>query len=560
MNKIARLFSIIIIFLFFLPTAAHAESIEQFTSTININKDGTVDILERINYDFETLERHGIIRTIPELKINQEGKKYILDLTNISVTDESKNSYQFTKSKENNNLNIKIGDPNRTITGLHTYIVNYTVKGALTYFSDHDELYWNVTGNDWNVPISTVNAQIILPQEIKENEIRVSCFTGPAGSKSKDCFFEIQNNIVTVYSTSPLSSTDGLTAVVGFPKNVVAQMEPKEFIEFWDTPIGKAFSIILVILALIAGIFWYIFYPFKIIYKWYLYGRDPKSTLGVTSAWFDPPKTQQGRKLTPGETGALIDETTDMQDVYATIVDLARRGYLKIREVKKNDFYLDRLKKEDNSLEPHERKLISKFFQGKESLHIKSASLVSEIEEVKKSLYESLVKEKFFPENPNSIRTFYNAISIIALFTGNIFLAIVSFLFGRNIPRKTISGANQANVAKSLKNFLSSQERQLEFQAKNQMFFEKLLPYAIAFGVESIWVERFKDINLKPPEWYKSYHGGNFNSIIFAHSLSQSFNSIHSAATPTSSSSGFSSGFSGGSSGGGGGGGGGGSW
>lgn len=116
------------------------------------------------------------------------------------------------------------------------------------------------------------------------------------------------------------------------------------------------------------------------------------------------------------------------------------------------------------------------------------------------------------------------------------------------------------SCALSLKRFLISQERKLAFQAKNQMMFEKLLPYAIAFGVEKIWAERFKDISLKNPDWYEGHGASSFNSMILVNSLSHSYTGIARAATPTSSSSGFSSGFSGGSSGGGGGGGGGGSW
>ena len=91
--------------------------------------------------------------------------------------------------------------------------------------------------------------------------------------------------------------------------------------------------------------------------------------------------------------------------------------------------------------------------------------------------------------------------------------------------------------------------------------FEKLLPYAVAFGVEKIWANRFKDIQLRQPEWYSGYGSSSrFNSVYFTNSLNSSFSSVRSAATPVSSSTGHSSGFSGGSSGGGGGGGGGGSW
>jgi len=108
-----------------------------------------------------------------------------------------------------------------------------------------------------------------------------------------------------------------------------------------------------------------------------------------------------------------------------------------------------------------------------------------------------------------------------------------------------------------LKNFLVSQERQLEFQADRKMMFEKLLPYAIAFGVEKIWASRFKDLKLNS-EWFQSSSSNVLTAYALTNSLHSSFaRSFQSAATPVSSSTGHSSGFSGGSSGGGGGGGGG---
>lgn len=562
MLKKSILFFLISVFFLLSPKAIFAESIEYFDVDIEVSKDGTIGVTESINYDFGSLDRHGIFRNIPKITENTDGKKYILDIDNISVSNPNGTPYQYKKSTEDNILTLKIGDPDRTITGSHTYVIKYTVKGALTYFSDHDELYWNLTGNDWDILISSASGKIHIPQEVKQENIQATCYTGKDGSTDKNCSINIIGNTVDTNSQNTLFPNEGLTIVVGFPKNIVAVLEPKEYVSFFDTPFGKILLIGIIITVLAIGFFWYIFYPIKIIYKWIRYGRDPKPTLGVTTAWYDAPKTQSGRKLTPAETGALIDETVNMQDIYASIVDLARRGYIKIREEKKGDFYLDKTKKTEKTsdLIPFEKTLINEFFGSKDTLHIKKASLVTEIESVKKEIYENLVEEKFFPENPNSIRTFYSVIGIIGLTTGNIFLFLVAFIFGRSLPRKTILGKDQANVAQSLKNFLSSQERQLEFQAKNQMFFEKLLPFAIAFGVESIWADRFKDIALKPPTWYEGYDNTGFTSRVFVHSLHSSFSSVQKAATPVSSSTGHSSGFSGGSSGGGGGGGGGGSW
>ena len=139
-----------------------------------------------------------------------------------------------------------------------------------------------------------------------------------------------------------------------------------------------------------------------------------------------------------------------------------------------------------------------------------------------------MLSEGFFRHNPQTIRTVFYVIGFLGLISGNFLLFITALIFGHIMPRKTLFGAQQATVGKGLKNFLSSQERQLKFQADKQMFFEKLLPFAVAFGVEKIWAARFAKFDLKPPTWYKGYSGSTFNSVIFANSLSSSYSSFSS--------------------------------
>lgn len=560
MKKLFFLISFFLLSLFIISPVS-AEEIKSFKSIINIDKDGTIDVQETIVYDFGYLDRHGVYRTIPYITTNRSGKKFVLDLNNFSVTDEKGETYQYSRSKIGENLQLKIGDPNKTITGVHNYIINYSISGALTYFSDHDELYWNITGNDWNVPIYSAQAKIILPEKVQETDLQTTCYTGSYGSAEKACSSTIVDNIVSFQTDAFLSSYGGLTVVVGFPKNIVAELVPKEYIPFWQTLIGR---ILIFLIALAAGL-WYIFLPFHIIYKWYKEGRDPKGTTGVTRSWFDPPKNPKGNRfLTPAEVGTLGDETVDLKDISATIVDLARRGYIKIEERAKKDFYLVRRSpsKQDvgGSLLDFEKLLLDRFFKTDTEIRLKTAKLYDEVQEINKKLYEKTVTEGLFPKNPQSIRTIYYVIAGIALFTFNWVLAFVAFVFGRAMPRKTIDGVNAFNFSKSLKNFLTSQERQLKFQADKQLMFEKLLPYAVAFGVEKIWAKRFETMNLRQPSWYRGYGLSSFNSVVFASSLNSSMKSFSTAATPTTSSTGHSSGFSGGFSGGGGGGGGGGSW
>ncbi len=533
------------------------EHIKSFDALITIKKDGLVEVKETIVYDFGQLEKHGIFRTLPFIKTNSDGKKFKLDFSNFSVRDENNKSYMFSKTIEGEKIKLKIGDPNKKITGVHTYIINYQVSGAITYFSDRDELYWNVTGNDWKVVIEKTRVTIILPDQLKQEEISGKCYIGAYGSSETNCEINQDKNKITFNSLKLLGKNEGMTIVIGFPIDIIAYVEPKEIVSFWNSFFGKLAKIAIGLLILI----WYVFLPIYIIYKWWKTGRDPKTTIGITTAWYDPPKTPDGKRfLTPAEVGVLGDETVDLKDISATIVDLARRGYLKIEERKKEDFWLVRKNLSEDKLLTFEKLLLEKFFKNKKEIRLKNEHLYEEVEEIKKSLYEQTVTDGLFPKNPSSVRLDYYLISVLAILTFNLILAFVAFVFGRVMPRKTLDGVNAFNVAKSLKNFLSSQKRQLEFQADKQMMFERLLPYAIVFGVEKIWAKKFENLNLKQPDWYSSYSLTRFNSLVLANSLSSSMSSFRLAATPTRSSSGFSSGFSGGFSGGGGGGGGGGSW
>lgn len=537
------------------------EQINSFQSSIVINNDGTIDVVETIEYDFSSNERRGILRNIPFIKENKDRKKYKLDVKVNSVQDENGKKYEYKTTSEDENIEIRAGNVNKFLTGVHTYVISYTVKGALTYFSDHDELYWNATGNEWNVPIAKSSATVTMPDGTIQENIKGMCYTGTSGSTAAYCTVEQQNNTVIFSSTTPLYAYEGLTIVTSFPKNIVAVLEPQEVVPFFNTWQGKLTQLGIFGFAL----FWYILYPLWLPIKWYLYGRDPAGIsgqdMGEVRAWFDPPTTKSGRPLTPAEVGVLVDERAQERDISAMIVGLAQKGFLTIVEKNEKEFHLKKnTKANEAELLDYERNFLHSVFKSQEEVNLKTAKLYETVEKAKKDLYTALENEGFFPHNPQNIRTFYEVLSGFAIFSLNFPLVFSAQIFGRNIPVKTLHGVNAAKVGQSLKSFLSSQERQLEFQAKNQMMFEKLLPFAVAFGVERIWSERFKDIALRAPDWYQGYHSGNFNSVNFTRSLGSSFSQVSKAATPTTSSSGYSSGFSGGSSGGGGGGGGGGSW
>jgi len=245
-------------YVFSSPFKTLAERVTSFTSAIEINKDGTVDIEEVIIYDTEGLQKHGLVRNLDFKRVNEDKKTYITDINILKITDENDNPYNYQKAKIGKYIELKIGDADKFITGIKTYVIKYKISGALTYFSDHDELYWNLTGNSWNFPIEKYSALITLPESVVREETKYVCYTGPVGSTTQLCEIDISDNVLNISSNKPLNPGDGITVGVSFSKGAVEVIEPRE------DKSNIIFIILWGILGLLASL-WYVFLPIKVL-------------------------------------------------------------------------------------------------------------------------------------------------------------------------------------------------------------------------------------------------------------------------------------------------------
>ena len=550
-----------------LTNPARAEDpsrIKNFHSVIKINADGTIDISEQIQYDFGADWKHGIFRPIPKIKTNLDGDKFKMTFEGFSVTDSNGKPHMFTDKSTSREMVLKIGDPDKTITGVNDYVIGYKVSGALTYFEDHDELYWNITGTEWRVPIAKSSATIILPEAVSSDNIEAVCYTGSAGSDAQNCEISILSNELTAVATTGFQPAEGMTVAVVFPKGLVAQLEPQK-----NT--SGLVETIVTLLLIVAALAWFIFLPLYIFIKWFRDRLNTKRKQRVVAAWFDPPKHSDKTFFTPAETGPLLDKNVDHKDITATIIHLAQRGYLKIHVekksvlgIKKDGVKFEKLKDFDDGLSSMEKTLLTGIFSDGslvEAKSLKNSTVFAQaLRDFKKDISKWLQTEGLFEGDINKTGQLYTVLGVIAAVTFSLLLVPVAFIFGRKSTRRTDLGIEKYSKAVSLRNFLESQTEQLDFQSKNQMFFERLLPYATAFGAEKVWAEKFKDVKFTQPDWYDG-DTANFVALsTLSHSINSSMGSSSSSFSGSRSSSGFSSGFSGGFSGGGGGGGGGGSW
>ena len=197
-----------------------AERITSYDTGIVIQRDGSILVTERIVYTFGSNQRHGIIREIPvRLRYNGSYDRiYRVDVRSVHSPDAPG---QYTVENNGSYVSIRIGDPNRTVTGEHTYWITYLVRGSLNAFADHDELYWNAVGNQWDVPIGRATVRVSAPAAVT----RAACFAGPAGATGSCQQAGIANGVAH-FTQAGLGPHEGLTVVVAIPKGVVASPGP----------------------------------------------------------------------------------------------------------------------------------------------------------------------------------------------------------------------------------------------------------------------------------------------------------------------------------------------
>ena len=157
------------------PGLAHAagsdESTPLYDVSVTVARDGTTHINERITYDFANNPHHGIYRVIPVVYDYppKPGYDRVLEVSNIKVSSGA--PHDVKTERDGRNLTIRIGDPHKTVTGKHLYILNYDVKGALNRFDGHVQLHWNALGTAWEVPVSQGQRRRAVPGSRDERRL-----------------------------------------------------------------------------------------------------------------------------------------------------------------------------------------------------------------------------------------------------------------------------------------------------------------------------------------------------------------------------------------------------
>lgn len=293
------------------------ERILSFHSDIQVYADGTLQVTETIRVRAEGREiKRGIYRDFPTDYHDRFGNRIRVDFNVVGATRNGAAESWHTAS-QGNGVRVYMGQKEVYLSpGDYTYALIYRTNRQLGFFDDHDELYWNVTGNDWAFPIDAATCTVHLLAGILASELKPEGYTGPRGARGADYRAEVDpDGAVRFAATRPLAIGEGLTVVVAWPKGYIAAPTRQEEVAFLLSD-NRSWVIALVGTALLLGYF---------LLAWILVGRDPEE--GVIITRYEPPPG-----VSPATMRFVRTMKYDHKAFVAALVNLAVKGAVEISE------------------------------------------------------------------------------------------------------------------------------------------------------------------------------------------------------------------------------------
>jgi len=508
---------------------------ERFDVDIAVNADGTFDVAEKQAIRFTSGSFTFGYREIPVRNFGSIDNWELTDASGNLYTQAANGDTPYTFTVKDNGYNYVIRWYFPSIqNGSETYTLRYTVHDGLRYYADGDQLWWKAIYGDRSFPVLDGQVRVTTPpgatiQEyaayINGRDARDSA-TATVADDKRSVVFELTNRLKAGQEFEVrVQFTAGVVDGAAQPwqqaaDEAAAQQEAAlRFKERWG-PVASLFFGALGLMLILGG-------PAALYALWYKLGRDKPVSM-VADYLPEPPDD-----LPPGLAGALLDETVDMEDVIASVVDLARRKAISITEEKEDGMFrtgydfIYRRERKDTELRPYEERLIKSMFGSKDSVRLSDLKnkFYSKLPAIRQEMYEALIDEGYFSNRPDTIRKLYMGLGVIGLtgafFVGFVLTAVFSDLTGaavlpgiglgivaigliilaRYMPRKTDKGAEAAARWRAFKTYLENIDKYSDIEAQKGIW-DQWLPYAIAFGIDKDYIRKFTAVNAPSPGWY----------------------------------------------------------
>ncbi len=457
-------------------------AIERFAVTLEVNADATLRVREAITIDFRG-SHQVFFRTIP-VRYERRGVDVALRVSEIHVFDESVAPLKTEVTDLGRAIRIRAEVPGAQ-NATRTVIITYRVRRALLDVDGHEELYWNVTGSEWDVPIRQVEAIVSSPPGIPLDRIDSTAYTGSPGAAGSDYTEERADSFLTFRAVRPLRPREGLIIAVDWPPGAVRG--PGLVQGAWWL-LGDNWPLGLPLLALVG-----------LLLVRRLYGNDRDESPAIK------PEHQPPGGLMPAEGGILVSEKAAPRDVVATLVDLAVRGSIRVEEIGsvfgETDCVVRRLKPlaDDLELRPLERSLLSRLFGSDGSLGERRLSEIRrDYESVFPPIRDEIIGVAGFVLAGGAGR-FVRSPLVLGVGLGLAGLIVAAS--SPRMPRKTLRGVEAAARVKGFREFLERASKD-ELRRLPPDTMHKWLAWAIALGVSERWIHGFDGLTVTEPIWF----------------------------------------------------------
>jgi len=531
---VIALIALMAIFLLLVPGQAHAQDRSlrwhRWDSEIQINPDGTFSVRETLEIEF--------IGGPFTFGFRNVASDQLVGIENIRVT-EGGQAYQQSYGSEPNTFNYSFDSGAQeyvinwyypsTTNQTRTFVLSYDVVGALLIDEAGDLMIWQVVGQDHAYPIEQSAVTIRMP-----SGAAIDTSDGPVSRGTAASTLVSGDQMSVSFSATDIPANQPLEVYIRFTHGVIpAEKPPWQEAYEWKNSTGVMLNVGFVALgiaALVGGVL-------GVYALWMLRGRDP--AVGAVPEYLSEPPSD----VPPGLVGTLVDEKADLQDIIATLVDLARRGFIEMEERESKLFGLTtghnyvyrRLPEAGDPTRAYERTLLKEIFGSRSEVDLDDLrnEFYTAIPKLERQMYEEAVHIGLFPGSPKAVRGRYIALGIgglvlsvgvgfcamgafveqvaavICPFIGLAVASIVMIVVANVMPTKTQKGAEEAAKWRAFKTFLQNAERHRDLAEMTEKF-DEYLPYAIAFGLERTWVSKFARIASTPvPRWYIPYGYGH---------------------------------------------------
>ena len=356
--------------------AAEAERILSFDSVVTVHTDSTMTVQETIRFVSAGISiKHGLYRDFPTTYTNPGRAPVrvafqVLGLMRDGATE------PWHSVRQTNGVRVYFGSSSADLEpGEHTYVFTYSSDRQLGFFADHDELFWNVTGNGWEYPIEHAGCTVVLPGTAWQQITGLTAYTGPQGATGTDYVMSRDTSGNPVFTTTaPLAQFEGLSVVVGWPKGFVFPPSSLQILRWW---LRDNRSVGVAVIALLCLLLYYLL-------TWLRVGRDPRP--GTIIPQFAPPEG-----LSPAAIRYLRLMRPDIKGLTAAITGLAVKGALVISQDEDGSFAVDTTGSVSAGLLPDEAELLQELFEGRSKTRLVfRQSAHDRVQAVRKALEQAL--------------------------------------------------------------------------------------------------------------------------------------------------------------------------